>query len=89
MTTTVQESNLVAIPHEIASAFHIYEGTKLEWSQAGDGVIAIKPLFERGDLARKLMGAGRRLVKAGHDPVADLIRDRELDDKMDQADEVR
>ena len=89
MTTTVQESNLVAIPQEIASAFHIHEGTRLEWSQAGDGVIAVKPLPPRGDLARKLMGAGRSLVMPGQDPIADLIRERGLDDEMDQADEGR
>jgi hypothetical protein len=41
----------------------------------------------RGDLARELMGAGRRWLKPGADPVGDLIREREQDDKLDQADE--
>ncbi len=43
----------------------------------------------RGELARQLMGAGRRLLKPGADPVGDLIREREHDDKLDQADERR
>jgi hypothetical protein len=41
----------------------------------------------RGERARKLMGAGRRWLKPGADPVGDLIREREQDDKLDQADE--
>jgi hypothetical protein len=35
----------------------------------------------------QLMGAGRRWLKPGADPVGDLIREREQDDKLDQADE--
>ena len=46
-------------------------------------------LPSRGELARELMGAGRRWLKPGADPVGDLIRERELDDKFDQADEQR
>jgi hypothetical protein len=41
----------------------------------------------RGGLARQLMGAGRRWIKPGADPIGDLIREREQDDKLDQADE--
>ena len=47
----------------------------------------LKPLPNRGALARQLMGAGRRWLKPGADPVGDLIREREQDDKLDQADE--
>jgi hypothetical protein len=43
-------------------------------------------LPNRGDLARQLMGAGRRWLKPGADPVGDLIREREQDDKLNQAD---
>ena len=41
----------------------------------------------RGALARQLMGAGRRWLKPGADPIGDLIREREQDDTLDQADE--
>jgi hypothetical protein len=51
-------------------------------------VIEVKPvLSSRGELGRELMGAGRRWLKPGADPVGDLIREREQDDKLDQADE--
>lgn len=89
MTTTVSESNLVSIPLEIAREFDIHPGTRLEWLKAGEGVISIKPLPSRGEQARQLMGAGRRWLKPGVDPIADLIREREQDAQLDQADERR
>jgi len=87
MTTTVTESNQVSIPPEIASEFDIYPGTRLEWAKGGEGTILVKPLSSRGELARQLMGAGRALLKKGTDPIGELIRERELDDKLNQADE--
>jgi AbrB family looped-hinge helix DNA binding protein len=87
MTTTVTESNQVSIPPEIASEFDIHPGTRLEWAKTSEGTILIKPLSSRGELARQLMGAGRRWLKAGADPIGDLIREREQDNKLDQADE--
>ena len=89
MTTTVSESNQVSIPPEIAREFDIHPGTKLEWANGGKGVITIKPLLRRGELARQLMGAGRHLLKPGADPVGDLIRGREQDDQLDQTDNRR
>ena len=86
MTTIVSESNQVSIPAEIAREFNIHPGTRLEWAKASDGVIAVKPLPSRGELAPHLMGAGRHLVKPGADPIGDLIRDREQDDRLDEAD---
>ena len=87
MTTIVTEGNEVRIPAEIARDFDIHPGTQLEWAKAGGGVILVKPLPSRGELARQLMGAGKRWLKPGADPVGDLIRQREQDDKLDQADE--
>jgi AbrB family looped-hinge helix DNA binding protein len=83
MTTTVTENNQVTIPPQIASEFDIHPGTLLEWSKTGEGTIAIKPLSSRGELARQLMGAGRHWLKPGADPIGDLIRERERDDKLD------
>jgi AbrB family looped-hinge helix DNA binding protein len=87
MTTVVTESNQVSIPPEIARDFDIRPGTQLDWAKAGEGTILVKPLPSRGELARQLMGAGKRWLKPGADPVGDLIRERERDDKLDQADE--
>lgn len=87
MTTIVTESNQVSIPPDIAREFDIHPGTQLEWAKAGEGVISVKPLPSRGELARELMGAGRHLVAPGADPVGDLIRERERDARLDQADD--
>jgi AbrB family looped-hinge helix DNA binding protein len=87
MTTTVTESNQVSIPPEIARDFDIHPGTQLEWAKAGEGTILVKPLPSRGELARQLMGAGRRWLKPGADPIGELVRERERDDILDQADE--
>ena len=87
MTTTVTESNQVSIPPEIAREFDIRPGTRLDWARAGKGVIAVKPLPSRGELARRLLGAGRHLLKPGADPIGDLIRERETDDQFDRADQ--
>ena len=85
MTTTVSESNQASIPPDIARKFDIHPGTKLEWAKGGDGLITVKPLLRRGELARQLMGAGRRWLNPGADPIGDLIREREQDDQPDQA----
>jgi AbrB family looped-hinge helix DNA binding protein len=87
MTTTVTESNQVSIPPEIARDFDIRPGTQLEWAKTAEGGILVTPVPNRGELARQLMGAGKRWLKPGTDPIGDLIRDREQDDKLDQADE--
>jgi len=89
MTTTVNESNLVSIPPDIAREFDIHPGTQLEWSKTGEGTLTVKPLPNRGELARQLMGAGRRWLKPGTDPIDDLIREREKDDQLDRADDRR
>ena len=61
----------------------------MEWAKGGEGFITIKPLLRRGELARQLLGAGRRWLRAGADPIGDLIREREQDDQLDRADERR
>lgn len=85
MTTTVSESNQVSIPPDIAREFDIHPGTQLEWAKGGEGIIAVKPLPDRGELARQLLGAGRRWLQPGADPIGDLLRERHLDDQLDQA----
>ena len=89
MTTTVTESNQVSIPPDIAREFDIHPGTRLAWAKGGEGTITVKPVPNRGELARQLLGAGRGLLKPGADPVGDLIRAREQDDLLDQADNRR
>jgi bifunctional DNA-binding transcriptional regulator/antitoxin component of YhaV-PrlF toxin-antitoxin module len=80
MTTIVQRNNLAAIPPQIAKALGIKEGTRLEWSDGGSGTIIVKPLASRGERARTLMGAARRWLKPGDDPIGDLLNDRIAED---------
>lgn len=87
MKTIVTENNQVSIPPEIARDFDIRPGTQLEWATTGEGTILVKPLSNRGELARQLMGAGRRFLKPGADPIGDLIREREQDAALDRGDE--
>jgi AbrB family looped-hinge helix DNA binding protein len=86
MKTTVTNSNQVTIPDEIAREFRISSGTELDWQKGADGMILVKPLPSRGELARALMGSGRRWLEPGRDPISDLLREREQDDLMDQTD---
>jgi bifunctional DNA-binding transcriptional regulator/antitoxin component of YhaV-PrlF toxin-antitoxin module len=85
MTTIVQCNNLAAIPSEIANALGIHEGTRLEWSHAAGGIIAVKPLPSRGERAKELLGAGRRWLKPGDEPIGGLIEDRLTEDSDDDA----
>ena len=87
MTTTVTENNQVRIPPDIAREFGIRPGTRLEWAKAAEGIISVKPVPSRGELARQLLGAGRRLLKPGADAIGDLIRERERDAQLDRADD--
>ena len=86
MTTTVSESDHVRIPPEIVCEFDIRPGTRLEWAKAAEGGILVTPLPSRSELARRLMGAGRRWLKPGADPLGDLVREWEQDDQLDQTD---
>ena len=78
-----------SVPPEIVREFDLHPGTRLDWANAGEGVITVKLRRSRGELARQLMGAGRHLLKPGADPIGDLIRERETDDQFDQTDERR
>ena len=80
MTTVVKHDNIAPIPPEIAAAFGIREGTQLEWTDAGGGVIAVKPLLSRGERALALKGLGRQWLKPGDDPIADLVKERVAED---------
>jgi bifunctional DNA-binding transcriptional regulator/antitoxin component of YhaV-PrlF toxin-antitoxin module len=80
MTTVVRRDNIAAIPPEIAVAFGIQEGTRLEWTDAGGGVITVKPLPDRGKRARELMGSGRKWLTGDNDPIAELLKERAAED---------
>jgi bifunctional DNA-binding transcriptional regulator/antitoxin component of YhaV-PrlF toxin-antitoxin module len=82
MTTIVKRDNTATIPSEIALAFGIREGTRLEWTDTGSGMIAVKPLPSRSERARALLGSGRKWLKQGDDPIADLLKERAAEDSQ-------
>ncbi|MCX7113436.1 MAG: hypothetical protein NTX45_25705 [Proteobacteria bacterium] len=81
MITIVVEDNQITIPDELARECNIKAGTQLDWSKNADGSLRIKPLTNRGELARRLAGIGRQWLKSGNDPIADLIRERVAEDE--------
>ena len=82
MTTIVKRDNMASIPPQIAVAFGIREGTRLEWTDTGSGMIAVKPLPSRSERARALMGSGRKWLKPEDDPIADLLKERASEDSQ-------
>jgi AbrB family looped-hinge helix DNA binding protein len=76
MTTTVTRKNTVTIPAEMGRKLGIKPGCRLEW-QPGEGKdeILVRVIPNRGELARRLLGAGRSLSPE-RDAVAELLAER-------------
>ena len=84
MITTVTGKNQITIPAKLASQLDIQPGTRVDWSLGEDGVLIVRPLPSRGELARQLAGIGRSWLPAGADPVADLIDERAREDEEEE-----
>jgi AbrB family looped-hinge helix DNA binding protein len=77
MITTVTGKNQVTIPAELARELDISSGTKLDWSKGDAGVLVVKIIPNRAELARRLAGRRRRHLREGvsiHDLVQDRVR---------------
>ena len=68
--------NMLKIPDVIAQDLDLKPGTALDWRVAANGVILLHKHIARGERADKLLGIGRRFLKPGGDPVAELVGDR-------------
>ncbi len=76
MTTTVTDPHLLMIPEAIVAATGIKQGSLVEWIPTDEkGVVTLR-VRDRAALAASLCGAGRKYLKAGDDPIADLIAER-------------
>ncbi len=80
MITTVTGKNQITIPAKLASQLDIQPGTRLDWSLGQEGVLIVRPLPSRGELARRAAGMGRSWLPEGVDPVADLVEERVRDE---------
>ena len=76
MITTVTQKNMITIPAEVGRRFGIKPGYRLDWQPVeGKDEILVRVIPDRGELARRLMGAGRRFSPE-RDAVAELIAER-------------
>ncbi len=73
--------NQVMIPARLARQLNIGPGTELEWEIGEDGTLIIRALLPKHEIARQLEGMLNHVLQPGDDPIADLIRDRELEDQ--------
>jgi AbrB family looped-hinge helix DNA binding protein len=80
MITTVTGKNQITSPAELARELDIAPGTKLDWTKGEGGVLILKIIPNRAELARRLAGRGRRHLREGSSPIRDLVEDRVRED---------
>jgi len=79
MITTVTQKNMITIPAEVSCRLGIKPGWKLDWQLVeGKDEILVRVIPDRGELARRLLGAGRQFSPQ-RDSVAELIAEREAE----------
>jgi bifunctional DNA-binding transcriptional regulator/antitoxin component of YhaV-PrlF toxin-antitoxin module len=80
MITTVTQKNMVTIPAEVGRRYGIRPGYRLDWQPvAGKEEILVRVIPDREELARRLLGAGRRFSPE-RDAVAELVAERAAED---------
>jgi AbrB family looped-hinge helix DNA binding protein len=80
MITTVTQKNMITIPAEIGRRLGIKPGYRLDWQPVeGKEEILVRVIPDRGELARRLLGAGRKFAPE-RDSVAELIQERAAED---------
>lgn len=76
MVTTVTQNNGVTIPDEVRRKLGIKRGWRPEWNLVeGRAEILIRVIPDRGEMASRLIGAGRRFSPA-RDSVAEVVAER-------------
>jgi AbrB family looped-hinge helix DNA binding protein len=80
MITTVTGKNQITIPAELARELDIAPGIRLDWAKGETGVLIVKIIPNRAELARRLAGRGRRYLREGSNPIRDLVEDRVRED---------
>jgi len=76
MITTVTQKNRITIPAEVGRKLGIRPGWKLDWQPVeGRDEILVRVIPDRGERARRLLGAGRKL-SPDRDAIAELVAER-------------
>jgi len=79
MITTVTLKNTVVILAEVERHYGIRPGYRLDWQVvAGKNEILVRIIPDRAELARRLLGAGRRF-SPDRNAVAELITERAVE----------
>ena len=83
MITTVTGKNQITIPAAIANRIGLKSGSRIDWqlSSKPDEIRCIV-LPEPSAIAASLRGAGKRFLKPGQDPSADLLAERSADEPI-------
>jgi len=81
MTTTVTTKNMVTIPAGLSRKMGITPGCRLDWQEPEEGSdeIRVRIVPTRAELARRLMGSGRKW-SPDRDAVRELIEERACED---------
>ena len=76
MVTTVTQKNMVSIPDEVGRKLGIKPGWRLDWQPVeGRDEILVRVIPDRGERARRLLGAGRK-HSPNRDAVSELVAER-------------
>jgi len=76
MITTVTQKNMVTIPAAVGRKLGIKPGWRLDWQPVeGKDEILVRVVPDRGERARRLLGAGRKF-SPDRNAVADLVAER-------------
>jgi len=76
MITTVTQKNMVTIPAEVGRRLGIKPGWRLDWQLIeGREEILVRVIPDRGERARRLLGAGRKF-SPDRDAVSELVAER-------------
>lgn len=78
---TITGKNQITIPAAVVRELQLEPGMQLEFEVGDNRTVVVRPVLSRGELARQLRGRWRYLLEPGEDPIAELIREREEEDK--------
>ena len=85
MITTITGKNQITLPAELVRALGLEPGMRLDWALGPDRTLIATPKPSRAQLIDELMGSGRKYLRPGDDPIADLIAERVAEDEDEEA----
>lgn len=82
MITTLTGKNQITVPAAMAQRYGLTSGVRIEWLEGATAdEIRCRILPSSAALASSLRGAGRRYLKPGVDPIAELVAERAAEER--------